>query len=74
MQNTKKRLVQFDLLKLFTICLVLIGHTVQGLLPSHPYEEPLYVYIYSFHMPLFMMMSGFFSLKYSMSNNIAWGG
>lgn len=70
----RERLVYFDLLKLFAIYLVIIGHCVQYLLPTRPYDEPLYVYIYSFHMPLFMMISGFFSYKEEMTLGMAWGG
>ena len=74
MEKCKQRLIQFDLLKLFAIYLVVLGHCVQHLLPTHPYDEPLYVYIYSFHMPLFMMISGFFSYKEELSFCSAWGG
>lgn len=55
-----KRLVEFDLLKFLAILLVLWGHSVQYLLSSDYSDEPIYRYIYSFHMPLFMMISGFF--------------
>jgi fucose 4-O-acetylase-like acetyltransferase len=56
--------IQFmDALKLFAIFLVLWGHAVQYLLSSVYYSEPMYRIIYSFHMPLFMMISGFFAVK-----------
>lgn len=58
-----KRLVEFDLLKCFAIFLVLWGHSIQYLLSSDYWNEPLYRHIYSFHMPLFMMISGFFFAK-----------
>ena len=57
------RLMAFDLLKLFAIFLVIYGHSIQHLLSSHYSDEPVYRYIYSFHMPLFMMVSGFFSVS-----------
>jgi fucose 4-O-acetylase-like acetyltransferase len=50
-----------DALKLFAIYLVLWGHIIQFLLSSKFTDEPMYRIIYSFHMPLFMMISGFFS-------------
>lgn len=55
------RLQSFDLLKLFTIFLVVYGHCVQHLLSTNPTDEPVYQYIYTFHMPLFMIISGYFS-------------
>ena len=55
------RLIEFDLLKLYAIFLVIWGHIIQYFLSSVFYDEPVYRFIYSFHMPLFMMISGFFS-------------
>ena len=57
----KERLITFDLLKFFAIFLVLWGHCIQYFLSSQYYEEPIYRYIYAFHMPLFMMIAGYFS-------------
>ena len=57
------RIKAFDILKLYAIFLVLWGHSIQYFLSSEPYEEPVYRIIYSFHMPLFMMISGYFSLS-----------
>lgn len=58
-----KRSQAFDLLKLFAIFLVVYGHCVQHFLSTQPTDEPVYQYIYSFHMPLFMMISGYFSIS-----------
>ena len=55
------RLQQFDILKLFAIYLVILGHCFQHLLSSDYVDEPGYIMIYSFHMPLFMMISGYFA-------------
>lgn len=57
----QQRLISFDILKLFTIFLVLWGHCIQHLLSSNHLDEPVYRIIYSFHMPLFLMISGYFS-------------
>ena len=62
MANTP-RIKSMDALKLFAIFLVLWGHCVQHLLSSECYDEPLYRIIYSFHMPLFMAISGFFGAR-----------
>ena len=62
--NGKKvRIKAFDFLKLYAIFLVLWGHSIQYFLSSNYYDEPIYRIIYSFHMPLFMMISGYFSLS-----------
>lgn len=50
-----------DALKLFAIFLVLLGHCIQHLLTSEPWSEPMYRAIYSFHMPLFMLLVGYFA-------------
>lgn len=56
-----KRIISFDLLKLFAIFLVLWGHCIQYFLSTHYSVDCVYRTIYAFHMPLFMMISGFFS-------------
>lgn len=71
--NSNTRLIYFDLLKLFAIFLVIEGHCVQHLLDTNEYDEPLYSFIYSFHMPLFMTIAGFFSYK-KCSLKETWGG
>lgn len=58
----KTRNIAFDLLKLFAIFLVLWGHCIQHMKISN-IDEPIFLLIYSFHMPLFMMISGYFSLS-----------
>lgn len=58
--NSNTRIFLFDALKLFAIFMVLWGHAIQYLRSSNFTEEPVYRVIYSFHMPLFMMIVGFF--------------
>lgn len=62
-KESKVRLKSFDVLKFFAIFLVLWGHSIQYFLTSNFYDEPVYRIIYSFHMPLFIMISGYFSLS-----------
>lgn len=57
------RLQQFDALKLFAIFMVIWGHCIQHMLSSNHLDETGYIMIYSFHMPLFMMISGFFAIS-----------
>lgn len=58
-----ERILSFDVLKCFAIFLVLWGHGIQHLTTADCVENPVYRWIYSFHMPLFMMVSGYFSAK-----------
>lgn len=57
---SKQRILYIDLLKLFTIYLVLWGHAIMHFQPDY---EQSYIFrtIYAFHMPLFMMLSGYFA-------------
>lgn len=57
MQHTR---IQWpDLLKAFAITLVVVGHVVSTY-DYRSYNAPIAEWIYSFHMPLFMMLSGMF--------------
>lgn len=69
-KDKKERILWLDLLKAFAIFLVLWGHCIQHLLPTEATEEPMYRFIYSFHMPLFMMLSGFFAASARLDNII----
>lgn len=59
---SNKRILYFDALKFFAIWLVVLGHYLQeidcGSVGSYTNQV-----IYTFHMPLFIMISGFFAQK-----------
>lgn len=57
------RLLKYDLLKVFACFLVIWGHVIMHLYDSDYVSNPIYRAIYSFHMNLFMMISGWFSLS-----------
>lgn len=57
--KTAGRLQSMDVLKAVAIFLVLWGHA-QHLTSINCFDRPVYYHIYTFHMPLFMMISGFF--------------
>ncbi len=57
----RQRIAPLDALKLFGIFLVLWGHSLQALEPDSFAGRRLFTVIYSFHMPLFMLLTGFFS-------------
>jgi len=58
----KPRLTWADDLKALAIILVIIGHCIQSLDDNFD-NNIIFRYIYAFHMPLFMFISGFFSYK-----------
>ncbi len=48
-----------DVLKGFTILLVVLGHSLQSFVPKGAFDQNiLFRIIYSFHMPLFMFLAG----------------
>lgn len=57
------RVVAWDLLKLFAILLVVYGHCMQHLLEVDVTHNPMFLWISSFHMPLFMALSGLFARR-----------
>ena len=56
----KSRIEYFDAIKAFAMFLVICGHTLQYL-DKLQTGKCLHDFIYSFHMPLFMMISGYFA-------------
>lgn len=56
--NSKGRIIWLDIVKLFAIVLVVYGHCIQQF-DGNYLESSLFVAICSFHMPLFMMLSGY---------------
>jgi fucose 4-O-acetylase-like acetyltransferase len=66
----KKRLEWIDVLKGITIYLVIIGHVIQYgngktyLDTESFWDNYIFQFIYSFHMPLFIFLSGFCFWKY----------
>ena len=58
--NAKERIYLYDNVKCLAIILVVIGHAINYLTDFDGYtlEKGMYVMIYSFHMPLFLFVSG----------------
>lgn len=55
--QTKKRIEYIDALRGFTMFLVVVGHVMNYSLCCH--ESFLFIFLYSFRMPLFFFVSGF---------------
>lgn len=54
------RVAYLDFLKFFAIFSVLVGHATEQLSADIFWDHPLWEFIYSYHMPLFMFLCGFF--------------
>jgi len=57
----KRRDYLFDNLKILLIFLVVFGHAVANVGTNIALRGSLYIFIYLFHMPLFVFVSGYFS-------------
>lgn len=55
-----QRLVWADSLKGILILLVVLGHAIQGVYTDNVETDRLWNVIYSFHMPAFFAISGYF--------------
>jgi len=72
----KKREIWIDYLKAITIIMVIIGHCLDGYLKAGMFPESatafsvMRCFIYSYHMPLFFVISGYtFSIAYTDARN-----
>lgn len=61
MKNTEERVIYVDLLKVFAIFLVVWGHCMQHLSEVPTSTNAVFLWISSFHMPLFMSLAGLFA-------------
>ena len=64
----KGRIAYLDFLKFFAITSVLLGHSVEQTTGNDFWDNPIWAFIYTYHMPLFMLICGYFfgsSLKLS---------
>lgn len=56
-----ERMYKWDNLKFILIFLVVLGHFMEGFLDDSELFKATWLYIYSFHMPVFIFISGLFS-------------
>ncbi|MBS4217954.1 acyltransferase family protein [Bacillus sp. FJAT-49711] len=57
----EKRNYYFDNAKFILIFLVVFGHLIQSYIDSNSFFSSLYKLLYTFHMPAFILISGFFA-------------
>ena len=62
--SIKERIYKFDNIKLLTIMLVVVGHVIEPYVDKSDMFKSLFIFIYSFHMPLFIFISGLFQKRY----------
>ncbi|MBS7565356.1 acyltransferase family protein [Mucilaginibacter sp. Bleaf8] len=70
---SKTRDYLFDNIKFFLITLVVFGHFIESYITQNIYQKVIFICIYSFHIPLFVFLSGYFSKSansLSIRNNI----
>ena len=60
LKKQKNRVFLFDNLKFLLIVLVVVGHFVDGVKGGSHLYKSIFIFIYSFHMPLFLFCSGVF--------------
>ncbi|WP_431044464.1 acyltransferase family protein [Streptomyces sp. P1-3] len=65
-QRPKQRDAFFDNAKYLAIVLVAMGHSWEPLTDHSRTAEALYMTVYTFHMPAFILISGYFSRSFDM--------
>ncbi len=60
-KKAKERDHYFDNAKFILIFLVVFGHLLQTFVAEYASVRILYIYIYTFHMPAFILISGYFA-------------
>lgn len=63
-ENLKPRIYKFDNVKLLAIVLVVIGQFAEGFTDNSDMFRSWFVFVYSFHAPLFIFLSGLFTKQY----------
>lgn len=66
----KERVYKFDNIKFLTIMLVVVGHIIESFVDKSDMFKSLFIFIYSFHMPLFIFISGLFQKRFSDTNKL----
>lgn len=59
--DSRGRVYYFDNLKFWLIMLVVIGHFINPISGDYQFYKGLYMFIYTFHMPLFIFVTGYFA-------------
>ena len=65
-----RRVALFDNIKFILIFLMVFGHLIESFADDINLYKGLFVFIYAFHMPLFIFLSGLFYKKSSVKKNM----
>ncbi len=68
--NDNSRIYKFDNIKLLSIILVVVGHVIEAYVDKSDMFKSLFIFIYAFHMPLFVFLSGLFQKRFSDENKL----
>lgn len=60
----------FDNAKFLLMILVVFTHLLQPFVEDHPFYNELYYFIFTFHMPAFILISGYFTKNFDRPGNI----
>ena len=66
----KKRIAKWDNVKLLLIFLVVLGHVCDRFTDPYRAVRALFMFIYTFHMPAFLMVSGLFAKRTVLSDRL----
>ena len=61
--NTAKRIEKWDILKFILIFFVVMGHLIDNIYDKTDWMKSMFLFIYTFHMPVFIFISGLFCKK-----------
>ena len=67
-ENLKPRIFKFDNVRLLAIVLVVIGSFAEEFTPRSDMFQSWFVFVFSFHAPLFIFLSGLFTKEYKDGN------
>src|SRR5919197_6422617 len=56
-----------DNAKFIGVLLVVCGHVLAQIMPGSGFAHAVYLFIYTFHMPLFIVLAGYFSRSFTFS-------
>lgn len=63
--SVKNRESYFDNAKFILIILVVFGHVIRSFIDDNEFMMNVYKFVYTFHMPAFILISGFFAKGYN---------
>lgn len=67
---SNERIYKFDNIKFLAILLVVVGHVISPYVGKSDMFKSLFIFIYTFHMPLFIFISGLFQKRFSDTNKL----